>query len=322
MTPWIQITGWAPARSARTPSRSSREASGSTACTRPSNPTSAASRSVFPPAPAHASRTDSPARARHEGAEELAPLVLHLDDPVAVRGEAVDVGARRGDGEAGRGEATGTGRDPLDREPRGGLLARGAEEVHAQEDRAGQVERVGDRIGLVSRGSDERAGEPVGERGPIGESGGGRARRGQRALREARERLRVGAAGDIAQERREEEAGRRGGIGELRPQAAAPERHAEERLGERAAGGGWERVFRTQHAIEDSLCGGPGEDLRERPLERRGVAGERVPGDLAEPFLAGRSHALLAFRSGPDLRPQARWHVNHAPNCSPREARS
>src|SRR6266540_7416414 len=168
-------------------------------------------------------------------AEELAALVLHLEEPLPVSGEAEHVRPRRGDLEAAARELARARRDALAAQPGRERVARRAERVRAQEDRAGAVERVGERLGLVAGGAAERVREPVREREAIGERGRRRRGRWERSRGQLGERLGVVAAAGIAQERGEQEPRCGARDPELREEPPAPEPDPEHRLGARGA---------------------------------------------------------------------------------------
>ena len=226
------------------------------------------------------------ARARPDRlAQELAPLVLDLEEAGAVRLEPEHVRARRGHCEAGRRERAGPGADSLRVEPRGERVAREPEEVRAQEHRPRQVERVGEGAGVRARRAPQLVREPAWEREAIGEVGGRRRAGRERARGERRERLRVLAPAEVAQERGEEEPRRGILAAELRAQAAAPEPDPEHRLCDGGTGRRRERASPAEEAREDLVRRGAPEHLPERRFERGREPAERVPPDPAQPGL-------------------------------------
>ncbi len=162
--PWIATS--TRARAARVRRRASRAWSGSQAWTRPPPAHRGGELEGLPPG-AGAEVEDRLAGERPHGlAEQLAPLVLDLEEPLAEGGEGEQVGARREDLQAVGSHAGGAGDEALRGEANGQRLPAGPRPVHPQEDRSGQAQRVGEERRLGSRLLHQDRREPVRERIP------------------------------------------------------------------------------------------------------------------------------------------------------------
>lgn len=184
-----------------------------------------------------------------EQSQELAALVLDLEEAGLVRGRAEDVEACTRH-EGGGGVRRQVGGHPILPEP----IAKGftvrAEEIRSQANGTWAVERVEEVVQLGAELGCEKARERIGngvaDRRVVGRLDGRRQRRGNAAQGLG---FRFGQAHQISEEVGEQGAG--SGLSEcVMGEAATPETHAEEGFGRGGALGGGPRAVGAEEAIQ------------------------------------------------------------------------
>jgi hypothetical protein len=224
-----------------------------------------------------------PGRGLEEEAEELAALVLDLEEAVAEGGEAIEVGFGADDVEGEGAEGGGAGLDALGEEARGEGFTGDPEPIHAKRNGAGDVEMGAEEGGLGAEFEGEVVGEPVREGEAESEGGGLLGDEGRRLPYPGEPSgLLGGEAGEQVEEDVEERRG--GGLGllEVEGEAAAPEGDVEDGLGEGLALLADEEAVGAEGAVEDALCGLAGEDGVEGLGSHGGEPLEGGPGERAE----------------------------------------
>ncbi|HEY8211411.1 MAG TPA: hypothetical protein VIG99_28200, partial [Myxococcaceae bacterium] len=176
-----------------------------------------------------------------EEPDELAALILRLEETALVGGETEDVGAaREDDSEGGVLGTAGTGQGGEKGFVDGGVL-------DAEADGAGRVDRVGEGGGVRWKLLDEDALQPVGKGGAVGKARERRVGVGDEGVEEGRG-IGILPAGEVKE----------GG------EAAAPESDAEDGLSGSASLLGGEIGMGAEEAIEGALGGSAREDGRDR----------------------------------------------------------
>jgi hypothetical protein len=196
-----------------------------------------------------------------EEPDELAALVLGLEEAALVGGEAEDVRAAwEDDSEGGVLAAEGARQGGEERVVDGGAL-------DPEADRAGRVDGVGEGGGVLWKLLKEDVLQPVGKGDAVSEAGERRVGVGDEGVEEGRGR-------GVLPAREVEEGG----------EAAAPESDAEDGLGGGAALLGEEVGMGAEKAVEGALGGGTGQDGGDRRKQLTVKGGsDRSPGDLPKP---------------------------------------
>lgn len=215
----------------------------------------------------------------HEQAEELAALVLDLEEALLEGRKAVEVGPGAFEHEGERAPEARAGLHSLGAKALGEPLTRGAERVHPERDGTGDIEVGAEVLGLGAPLLGEVVSEPIREGGSKGQ--GRRLTGGQfRRSLHPRERGRLGRghSGEPVQEGIEEQRGRSIGPTQEVAEAAAPQADIEEGLLEGLALGAREVAMIPEGAIQNPLGGGASKDTREGLGGDRRKAGEGRPG--------------------------------------------
>jgi hypothetical protein len=217
----------------------------------------------------------------HEQAEQLAALVLGLEEPLLEGRETVEVGPGAVDEEGQGAPGAGVGLHALGAQPLGERFSRAAQGVHPQRDGARDIEVGTEVLGLGAPLLGEVGSEPIWQGGSKGERGRLSGNQGGGSLhsREPSGFLR-GHPGEPVQEGVEEQRG--GGIRTTQEvaKAAAPEAHIEDGLLEGLTLLTGEVAVIPEGAIQDALGGGADENTGE------GLGGNRCESREGGPGLA------------------------------------
>src|SRR5438132_977033 len=211
-------------------------------------------------------------------AQELAALVLRLEQTFAPRAGAEEVRARRLHEQGVGSERRWRGLDPFVEKVRRELLAGTEQAIGAQADGAGNGNRCAELFrGLAQLGDQVRL-QPIRERPPIGKPLGSRVPPAWLRGAGQRHRASVGDASEIAQQRGEQLRGRvRSG---LPAQAPPPERDTEDRFHQRGPLVARQATLSPQDAVHVPLGRGTLQHGRDRG--DRDAGAQRIPRYLAQ----------------------------------------